>query len=209
MKYPALLVALACIISSAVAADPAATQPADAEYDAIVRERARKIVEPMNLPDPQRADRVVEIIARQYKDLARLHDAGKADPHQADTVQAEVGQAVATLHEQYLARLAAELTAEQVEQVKDGMTYNVVNVTYNGFLEMLPDLTEAQKAVILTMLKEAREHAMDAGTAKEKHAWFGKYKGRINNYLSREGYDLKQASKDWAQRRRQQGSGQP
>ena len=31
---------------------------------------------------------------------------------------------------------------------------------------------------------------------------YGKYKGRINNYLSSEGYDLKKASKEWAERER-------
>lgn len=41
---------------------------------------------------------------------------------------------------------------------------------------------------------------MDAGTSKEKHAWFGKYKGRINNYLSAQGYDLNKESDDWHKR---------
>jgi hypothetical protein len=43
---------------------------------------------------------------------------------------------------------------------------------------------------------------MDKGSAKDKHAVFDKTRGRINNYLSKEGYDLKQASKDWAERRK-------
>ena len=30
----------------------------------------------------------------------------------------------------------------------------------------------------------------------------GKYKGRVNNYLSAQGYDLKLASKEWAERRK-------
>ncbi len=59
---------------------------------------------------------------------------------------------------------------------------------------MLPNLTEKQKARIMTWLVEAREHAMNGGTSEEKHAWFGKYKGRINNYLSSEGYDLKRVA---------------
>jgi hypothetical protein len=45
---------------------------------------------------------------------------------------------------------------------------------------------------------------MDGGTSQEKHAWFGKYKGRINNYLSAQGYDMKKAGEEW-QKRRQQG----
>jgi hypothetical protein len=45
----------------------------------------------------------------------------------------------------------------------------------------------------MAWLVEAREIAMDCGSSEEKHYWFGKYKGKINNYLSAEGYDLKKA----------------
>ena len=93
--------------------------------------------------------------------------------------------------------MSAHLSDAQVEQIKDEMTYNVVRATYDGFLDMIPQLTEAQKQYILEQLKEAREIAMDQGSSSAKHAVFGKYKGRINNYLSKEGYDLKQLSKDW------------
>ena len=65
---------------------------------------------------------------------------------------------------------------------------------------MLPDLTETQKAQILTWLTEARELAMDADTSEKKHAWFGKYKGKINNYLSAQGIDMKKAGQDWEKR---------
>ncbi|MCK7539944.1 MAG: DUF3826 domain-containing protein [Marinilabiliales bacterium] len=87
--------------------------------------------------------------------------------------------------------LRQELSQEQIDQVKDGLTYGVLPITYKGYQDMLPDLTPEQKAKILEWLTEAREHAMDGGSSEEKHAWFGKYKGRINNYLSTQGYDLK------------------
>ena len=99
-----------------------------------------------------------------------------------------------------MARLEAELTPEQVNQVKDGMTYGVVPITFKRYRELLPDLTVEQQAEILANLLEAREYAMDAGSSDEKHAWFGKYKGRINNYLSAAGIDMKQAEKDLAER---------
>lgn len=60
---------------------------------------------------------------------------------------------------------------------------------------MLPELTDTQKQYIMSRLEEAREIAMDAGSSIEKHEWFGRYEGRINNYLSTAGYDLKAASK--------------
>jgi hypothetical protein len=106
------------------------------------------------------------------------------------------------LHADYLARLSAELTPAQIDQVKDGMTYGVLPLTYRVYQEMFPQLTADQKAQILAWLTEAREHAMDGGTSDEKHAWFGKYKGRINNYLSAAGYNLKQAEKEMFERKK-------
>ena len=51
------------------------------------------------------------------------------------------------------------------------------------------------------MLTQARDEAVSAGSAEEKTAIFDRFKGRVNNYLSTQGYDLKQAGRDWAERR--------
>ena len=82
------------------------------------------------------------------------------------------------------------------------MTYGVLPLTYRVYQEMLPDLTAEQKAKILGWLTEAREQAMDAGTAKAKHGWFTRYKGKINNYLSAAGYDMKKAEKALMERQK-------
>ncbi len=91
------------------------------------------------------------------------------------------------LHQQFLSKLAENLTPEQVEQVKDKMTYGKVQFTYAGYLAAYPDLPQANRDRILELLKEAREDAMDGGSAAEKTAIFQKYKGKINNYLSKQG----------------------
>jgi hypothetical protein len=80
------------------------------------------------------------------------------------------------------------------------MTYRVLPITYAAYLDELPNLTDVQKAQIKAWLLEAREHAIDAESSEKKHAWFGKYKGRINNYLSKQGYDMKKAEIDWQKR---------
>ena len=67
---------------------------------------------------------------------------------------------------------------------------------------MLPNLTAEQKSQINTYLTEAREFAMDAESSEKKHAWFGKYKGKINNYLSAAGIDMKKAGQEWEGRRK-------
>jgi len=87
-----------------------------------------------------------------------------------------------------------------VECVNAGEIYVILPLTYKGFCDMSPGLKELQKKQIKVWLVEAREHAMDAGTSEEKHQWFGKYKGRINNYLSAAGYDMKKEGVEWQKR---------
>lgn len=65
---------------------------------------------------------------------------------------------------------------------------------------MIPSLTDEEKAQILAWLEEARELAVDAESSNKKHGVFGKYKGRINNYLSKRGYDLKAEREGWYKR---------
>jgi hypothetical protein len=170
----------------------------------------------LGLKDPVAALRVRDIVARQYFDLNAIYNERDAriravkdrqgvEKAAIDSVrkiaQDDADRRIAVLHDQYLARLGKELNPEQVNGVKDGMTYDVLHVTYRSYQEMLPNLTADQKARILSDLTEAREHAIDAESSEKKHAWFGKYKGRINNYLSAAGIDMKKASQDWAKRR--------
>jgi hypothetical protein len=54
----------------------------------------------------------------------------------------------------------------------------------------------------MDLLKEAREEAMDGGSSQEKDAVFGRYKGKINNYLSKQGHNVKQAYQDWGARQK-------
>lgn len=73
-------------------------------------------------------------------------------------------------------------------------------VTYNSTLDMIPTLTNEEKKQIFAWLKEAREYALDAESSNKKHEVFGKYKGRINNYLSKRGYDLVKEREEWYKR---------
>jgi len=181
---------------------------AEAAYTRTITQRADKIAGSLGISETNKLIRVRNIIAQQYRDLSRIHDARDAqiktlkEKSGADkkaataTIQAARDEAkpkLDKLHGEFLARLSAELSPGQVDQVKDGLTYGVLPLTYGVYLKMYPDLTEEQKAQIKTWLTEARELAMDGSTSDEKHAVFGKYKGKINNYLSKAGYDAKKA----------------
>ena len=163
-------------------------QPAeDTAYLRVITERAGKIVSSLNLPDSAAFLRIRTIVAGQYRALNAVY----TDRDSGKIVQQDVDAKIATLHKAYLEKLATELNTRQIDKVKDGMTYGVVEVTYRAYQQQLPNLTDGQKAYILAALIEAREHAMDAESSEKKHAWFGKYKGRINNYLSSQGISMK------------------
>jgi len=172
-------------------------------------QRAEKIVATLHVADAAKATRVRDLVAQQYVALRAIHqrrdnglklakespDKAQAEAQRAE-VLAKVDAQLAELHARFLAGLATELTPAQIDAVKDGMTYGVLPLTFRVYQEMLPNLTAEQKAQILAWLTEAREHAMDGSTSEEKHAWFGKYKGRINNYLAKAGYNMKEAEKN-------------
>ncbi|MVM30334.1 DUF3826 domain-containing protein [Spirosoma sp. HMF4905] len=193
------------VVASAVGQDQT-IESKEAAYTRVITERATKIVATLGITDSKAAERVKTEIAQQYRSLNDIQEGRKealatlTDQAQKEAFETETTRKLATLHNDYLTILARDLTAQQVDMVKDGMTYGVLPITYKGYQAMLPDLTDAQKTQILTYLTEARERAMDEGTSEKKHAMFGKYKGRINNYLSAAGIDMKKASKEWEER---------
>jgi hypothetical protein len=130
------------------------------------------------------------------------HARSKQDKAGADKALAEIGEVYATFkpeHDKLVSGLATVLSPEQIATVEDVFTVNKVKVTYNTYLEIFPTLTDAQKEVVLKDLESARDEAVDAGSMTEKSAFFKKYKIIIEeDYLTRQGYDPKQARKDFA-----------
>lgn len=187
----------------------------EAAYTKTITERAEKIVAPLGISNSEVATKVRDIIVQQYRSLNEIHTAKdnklksakelkETNKEQAEELAKNADNEAAVglykLHFDYLSKLMLHLSETQVEQVKDGMTYGVLPITYKGYCDMVLGLTDEQKRQIKVWLIEAREHAMDAGTSDEKHKWFGKYKGRINNYLSAAGYDMKKEGEEWQKR---------
>lgn len=193
-----------------------------AAYTKTITERAAKIVNTLGINDSKKAEKVTNIIRDQYSNLNDIYTArdleakdikekNKDNKVLRDSALAKQNRAVdaslAKLHKKYINKLADQLNNEQVEGVKNGMTYGVLPLTYKAYQEEILTLTEEQKKQILVWLTEARERAMDAESSDKKHAWFGKYKGRINNYLSAAGYDLKKEGIEWEKRRKAKAQG--
>ena len=166
----------------------------DAQYVETIKSRAQKIVDGLNLGDARKAENVRNIIANRYFLLNQIHE--KYDKSQQDARDAELYKH----HFELASALAQYLTEEQIDAVKDGMTFGRLKRDYKAQLEMIPSLTDEEKLQVLIWLKEAREFAMDAADSKGKHAWFDKYRGRTNNWLSARGYDLKKERENWQKR---------
>jgi Spy/CpxP family protein refolding chaperone len=211
MKEKASLLVLVAFWLASSSLRAADTTPAMTEMNPVYVQRAEKIVGELHpgVDGKEKTLRVRDAIAEHYRSVNLIDDAVEArvkelkqqpasekTAAEIKTVREEAEPKLAAIHAEFLKKLSADLTPEQIDEVKDGMTYGVLQVTWRAYEKMLPDLTAEQKAQILAWLKEAREHAMDAGSSEAKHGWFTKYKGRINNYLSKAGYDMKAAEKN-------------
>lgn len=186
----------------------------DAAYKKTLTERSAKIINTLSIEDSNKYNLVLNEVVNQYFLLNQIHDTYKKavsalkesrldENEKKETIKGLEEKKTSQLlqqHTAFISLLNKQLSDKQVEQIKNGMTYNVLNVTYTAYQEMIPSLTTVQKEKIYNWLIEAREKAMDEGSSDDKHKMFGKYKGKINNYLSAEGYDMKAEEKAWQQR---------
>lgn len=194
LKYK--LLAVTCLLSLSMGAKAQVALDSigrDAKYVQNIMGRSQKIVDELQLANEYSKKQVLHIICNRYFLLNDIYAKFGKDKVGRD---AELYKH----HFEFAANLENYLSDKQVEQVKDGMTYGVVPKTYQAHLEMIPSLKADEKLQILNWLKEAREFAIDAENSKAKHGWFGKYKGRINNWLTKRGYDLKAEREAWYKR---------
>jgi len=221
MKHILLIAALAMavFVTPAKAQTNAAAASDKADHDqASLDKHIKPVLAALNLNDAVKEAKVHDILAGQLQALHIWHAANdaqikplwnafnKARSMQsvttANAALAQIDGAYATFkpqHDKFIADLSAVLSPAQVETVEDVLTVNKVKVTYDVYLQIFPTLTDAQKAVVLQDLKSAREQAIDCESMTEKSAFFKKYKIIAeDDYLTGQGYDPKQARKDFA-----------
>ena len=185
----------------------------DSSYVKTIVARSKKIVDKLGLKSASDAENVTKIIANRYFELNDIYDKrdaevkkaketlqGKAKSEAIQNAKNETDAALYRSHFAFPVNLSIYLNDKQIEEVKDGITFGVVKVTYDATLEMIPTLKADEKKQIYAWLVEAREFAIDAESANKKHEAFGKYKGRINNYLAQRGYDLTKERENWYKR---------
>jgi Protein of unknown function (DUF3826) len=213
----ALLCALVLFQSSVLAQTNSTAATADKEA-ATLEKHLHPILSALNLADADKETKVRGVVAEYYVALKVWHgenDAkikplwaqfnaarSKQDAAAANAALEKIGAVYAGFkpqHEKFTGGLSALLTPAQVEAVEDAITVGKVKFTYDVYLQIFPSLTDEQKAVVLQKLKAAREEAVDCEAMAEKSAFFKKYKIEIEDvYLTQQGYDPKQARKDFA-----------
>ncbi|MCD8291988.1 MAG: DUF3826 domain-containing protein [Prevotella sp.] len=179
--------------------------------------RAEKVTDALGITGSEKGEQVRNIVANRYFKLNDIYEErdslknaasaldGTEKKMALETAENQKDMKLYRSHFGFIADLSIMLDDAQIETVKDVMTYNVVKVTYDAQCDMIPNLTDEEKVQILAWLKEAREYAIDAESSNKKHEMFGKYKGRINNYLSKRGYDLQKEREAWAERVKARG----
>jgi hypothetical protein len=182
---------------------PATAAEVEALYTTSIESRTEDILKALALTNSATAGRVHDLIIAQYRVMRSRDDLINAQLEAADkdinyeNRASELEKQSKPLHEHFFAQLAKLLTPAQVETVKDKMTYNKVKVTYDAYNNIIPKLTETDKAKIMELLKAAREKAVDGGSATEKSEIFQQYKNQINDYLNANGHDVAKAYRDW------------
>jgi len=213
IKFTSTLVCLLFALS-AVQAVELDSKNRDPKYVETIVARSKKIVDKLELKNEDVAHNVLNIVSNKYFTLNDIYEkrdtaiakikrstlSGEAKKTALDAAQNEKEAALYRSHFAFPAELSLYLNESQIEAIKDGITFGVVKVTYDATVDMIPTLKDEEKAQILAWLKEAREFSIDAENSNKKHEAFGKYKGRINNYLSKRGYDLVKEREAWYER---------
>jgi hypothetical protein len=197
-----ILLALALLSASVAVAQPT-TAPAD----------PAAFVKAMRFSDADRTEKVTALTAEYQKQLqvvldqrqASLDKIGEGEKPEVDkqTVDAyrTARTAALALRDAYVTQLNALMTPVQVERVKDGLTNDLFHHTVQLYDEMVPGLTLAQRAHIVGLLTEMRENAMLETDPERQRKWAEKYRGILNNYISKQGYDFKSLAKAYDEKK--------
>lgn len=216
-KFFIVAAAMMALYTTNVNAVELNTNGRDPNYVETIMQRSKKVTDALNISGTEKGEQVLNIVANRYfklNDIYAERDSlkavaktmtGEEKKRKMEYAEMLKDQKLYKSHFGFIADLSVYLTDAEVETVKDVLTYNVVNVTYKAQCDMIPTLKEEEKVQILAWLKEGREYAIDAESSKKKHEAFGKYKGRINNWLSKRGYNLTKEREEWAKRVKARG----
>jgi hypothetical protein len=109
------------------------------------------------------------------------------DEFPGELIAVKIEEAYASLkpaYDDYIRKLSAELTPEQVDAVKEAWSRSPGRMrTYNSYLEIAPDLNDKDKEVIMARMNLAREAAMLTDADREIINIFKRHKVKVEAYI--------------------------
>ena len=157
------------------AALQAVAPKATAESDAAVDKRVDACVTALHLNAPDREERLKNVIRTNLRAVR--------DAHNAWIVPSK------NVRENLNKGLAADLTGEQIDKVKDFLTDNSIQRHYVAYHVIVPGLTKEEDEKIMGLLKVAREDGLDVKNSRDLGHAFEPYKNQIEAYLISRGHD--------------------
>lgn len=170
-------------------------------------------VSELQLGDKAKEERVTQVIAKHLSAIREWHNEhanmipdGAINPQTGNKLSALDRQVIAdssqpaSIRQELLDGLNAELTPAQVEQVLDLYTVGKVAFTMKAYKEIVPDMTAEDEAFVLNNLKEARLMAIDYKNMKEISAIFEIFKTKNEQYFTNSGRDWRTMYREYVQK---------
>jgi hypothetical protein len=168
------------------AALQAVAPKATPESDAAVDKRVDAYVAALHLNAPEREARLKNVIRTNLRAVRDAHNAWLAP---SKSVREDLNKG-----------LAADLTADQIDAIKDMITGNDLQRHFNAYHIIVPGLTKEEDEKILELLKEAREEGLDVKNVRDLGHTFEPYKNQIEAYLISRGHDWRALYKENAKK---------
>ena len=188
---------------------------ADLKSDLALEKKASDWVASLDLNDDKKAGYVTTVI---YNHLRQVRDWHNQHPYTTvpEGMNPSTGKPLSQLDRQMIADsampgdvhkklmdgLRRALTEEQVETILDKYTVGKVAFTLKGYQAIVPDLTKEEEEHIVSLLKKAREQAVDYKSMKQISAVFEIYKTQCEQYLNSNGRDWRQLFRDYVNKRK-------
>ncbi len=168
--------------------------------DTALENKAVQWVKALNLNDAAKEARLTNVIATHLITVKEWNNT-----HPASAVPAGINPATgnrlsemdrqiiansampASVHQNLMTGLKADLTPEQVETILDKYTVGKVAFTMAGYKSIVPNMTPKEDSVILVFMKQAREQAVDFKSMMQISAIFEIYKTKSEQYLNMNG----------------------
>jgi len=149
--------------------------PPTAASDAALNKRVAGLVDSLDLQDAAKQERIRAVITTDLRAVRDAHNAGlQLDPQ---------------IHTNFTTGLQADLTPDQVDDLKNKLTANKLPITLKAYHQILPNLKPEDETKVIAWLQRAREESLDAKNVEDMNPIFKKYKNEIEHYLNDHGYD--------------------